>query len=341
MGRFLSAFVAVTCAPLVLLALAAGFGGGWVVAALVYLLLTGVLVDPLLSRLEEEPSHAPVNALPVLLALSHFALLAGVVQVLAGDGLGLVEKLGLFYATSLYLGATSNGVAHELIHRANRWQRGLGRWMFISHLFGHHTSAHMLVHHIHVGTRADPNTARRGESYYRFWRRAWKGSFWRGLKAENARRARAGVSGWRTHPYTVYILGAAGFVLIAGALSGPAGVAWYVALAFMAQSGLLLTDYVQHYGLMRRDRNGKPEPVNGLHSWNSPHWFVSKLTLNAVRHSDHHARPDKAFTALEPKVDGLGPELPYAANIMSLIALYPPAWRRIMDPRADAVMETP
>ncbi len=46
--------------------------------------------------------------------------------------------------------------------------RVLGIWAYASVLFAHHTSAHVLVHHVRVATRADPSTARRGESLYRF-----------------------------------------------------------------------------------------------------------------------------------------------------------------------------
>ncbi len=46
-----------------------------------------------------------------------------------------------------------------------------------------------------------------------------------------------------------------------------------LALAAYAQMQLLLSDYVQHYGLRRKtSENGKPEPVGPQHSWNAPAW---------------------------------------------------------------------
>jgi len=41
----------------------------------------------------------------------------------------------------------------------------------------------------------------------------------------------------------------------------------YIALAAYAQSQLLLSDYVQHYGLTRKTTGAKPEPVGPSHSW--------------------------------------------------------------------------
>lgn len=57
-------------------------------------------------------------------------------------------------------------------------------------LFGHHTSAHRLVHHRHVATPSDLNTARLGESFWHFFPRALVGSFRAGLAAERALSAR-------------------------------------------------------------------------------------------------------------------------------------------------------
>ena len=58
---------------------------------------------------------------------------------------------------------------------------------YVAVLLGHYASAHVLVHHVQEATRADPSTARKGESLYRFMARAWRGSFREGFRAEHAR----------------------------------------------------------------------------------------------------------------------------------------------------------
>jgi alkane 1-monooxygenase len=195
----------------------------------------------------------------------------------------------------LWFGQVSNPMAHELIHRSNRVRYGLGVAVYTSLLFGHHSSAHRLVHHRHAASAADPNSARAGEGFYRFFLRAWGGSFLRGWAEENALRARSKAGRW-LHPYAVYLGGAALALMVAASFAGGWGLVVWVALALHAQLQLMLSDYVQHYGLTRATRDdGRLEPVAARHSWNAPQWFSSAMMLNAPRHSDHHAHPARPF----------------------------------------------
>lgn len=327
-------FAAATLAPVPLIAGAALWGGWWVVAALGYLVVLTAALDAMVSYVtpattgEEFPT---ARMLTTALGLIHFALLALVVWALPIAATSVPEKLGAFLAAGLFFGQVSNANAHELIHRPGRFMHKLGMWVYVSLLFGHHTSAHPLVHHIHVGTRADPSTARRGENFYRFARRAWKGSFRKGWQAESLRSARIDRPWWG-HPYVIYATGGAlcaGFALV---MAGGPGLLVYLVLAFMAQSQLLMSDYVQHYGLMRRIIDGRPEPIGPQHSWNSPHILSSALTMNAPRHSDHHTNPNRTYSALTLPI-GV-PTLPRSLPVMAFVALYPPRWRRMMDPLA-------
>jgi alkane 1-monooxygenase len=186
-----------------------------------------------------------------------------------------------------------------------------------------------------VATEDDPNTARLGESFYRFLPRAWIGSFVAGFEIETQmmRQKSPRPPRWR-HPYVVYIVGAL-FCLAIATLAG--GLFAYLALVAYAQTQLMLSDYVQHYGLMRqRLASGKPEPVGPQHSWNAPHWFSGYLLLNAPRHSDHHAHPSKPYPALDLPDPKAAPTLPRSLPAMAAIALYPKLWKRVMTPRAIA-----
>ncbi|WP_458790992.1 alkane 1-monooxygenase [Yoonia sp. MH D7] len=327
-------FCAVTLTPVALLGLAAIYGGWWVLAALVFLSVFTAALDEIVHNITPPTPEAefPVAArLSVVLGVMHFAVLVLVVNALANQPLGILAKLGLFVAAGLFMGQVSNSNAHELIHRGGQFMRGLGKWIYISVLNGHHTSAHVLIHHRLVATRQDPSTSRRGESYYRFVWRAWRGSFRKGLAAESERQTRIGAPRYR-HPYVTYILGALGFITFFALIGGLKGAVIYIALAGFATSQLLLSDYVQHYGLMRRVVDGKPEPVGVRHSWNSPHWFSSAAMLNAPRHSDHHAHPQRSYdTLIIP--DG-SPMLPRSLPVMATLALFPRQWRRVMDPLA-------
>lgn len=326
-------FTLATLTPAALLAAGAFWGGFYIVAAVLFLTALTSLLDRLGPRDTTTASDGADTALSVVIALAHFALLPLIVWGLASAHLEPLEKAGLFFGAGLWFGQVSNANAHELIHRSARVLHRLGMWAYITLLFGHHTSAHVLVHHRFVATNQDPNTARKGESLYRYILRAWGGSFVQGYRAEAARLRKIDRPAWR-NPYVVYLGGAALCVAAAFWLAGGAGVLAYVGLCAYAQSQLLMSDYVQHYGLMRRvDAAGKREPVATQHSWNSPHWFSSALMLNATRHSDHHARPARPYPALELP-DG-APMLPRPLPLMASIALVPPLWRRMMDPRVE------
>ena len=333
-------FALVTLVPVPLLFAGAIWGGPWLWAAFLYVtLLTAALDRVIAAALPGD--GAPEREFPMGdrlsegLALIHLVLLPVAVWALAVNLSGGEWLLG-FFAFGLFLGQVSTANAHELIHRAGRWPRALGLAVFVSLLFGHHVSAHRLVHHRHVGTNGDPNSPRLGRSFWGFLPRAWVGSFRAGLSAERALTARKGRA--RLNPYVVYVGGAAVLLGAALAVWGVWGLAMYAALAFHAQSQLLMSDYVQHYGLRRRmDAAGRPEPVGARHSWNGGHWFSSALTMNAPRHSDHHANPARPYPALRLPEDA--PMLPAPLPVMGLIALFPPIWRRVMDPRVHAVME--
>ena len=327
-------FSAATLAPVALLGLAAIYGGWWIFAALVFLSIFTATLDEVVHHLTPPTSKAEFPAaarLSILLGIMHFVVLVLVINALANQPLGVFAKLGLFISSGFFFGQVSNSNAHELIHRGGRFMHRLGKWVYISLLNGHHTSAHVLIHHKHVATRRDPSTSRLGESYYRFILRAWRGSFRKGLAAETERQRRIGTPIYQ-HPYVSYILGAIGFILLSGLIGGLKGALIYVALASFATSQLLLSDYIQHYGLMRKIVGGKPEPVGAHHSWNSPHWFSSAVMLNAPRHSDHHAHPQHPYDTLI--IPEGSPMLPRSLPMMATLALFPRRWRRVMDPLA-------
>jgi alkane 1-monooxygenase len=330
--RFLH-FGLATLTPAALIGVGAFMGGAWVIAAVVYLTAMTSLLDRLIKK-ESDASAPSQNAvISVAIALTHFCLLPVVVWSLTNPALAPLAKVGIFFAAGLWFGQISNANAHELIHRPTRALHRLGMWCYITLLFGHHTSAHVLVHHTHVATPTDPNTSRKGESLYRYMVRAWIGSFRQGYLAEKARLERIGRPTWR-NPYLVYVGGAVLCLGTAFLLGGWQSLLAYAALCLYAQSQLLMSDYVQHYGLVRAIReNGKPEPVGAKHSWNSPHWFSSIMLLNATRHSDHHAHPGRPYPELSIPDDA--PMLPRPLPLMASIALVPPLWRRIMDPRVE------
>lgn len=328
----MAAFAATTLAPLPLLAIGAAEGGPWLWAGLLYLGLLSLLLDQILPLVQtdapEGAEFPAADALLRLLALIGLALPPLAISGATNPDLGLAEKAALILATGLWLGQIGHPTGHELIHRPGRLAMRLGIALYAWMLIGHHASAHRLVHHRHVATPADPATAPRGRGFWRYLPRAAWGGFLAGLYAENdLRRRKSG----RLHPYLTYALISALALLVAGLIGGITGIAIWILLSAHAQLQIHLSDYVQHYGLTRATMpDGRPEPVNARHSWNSAHWFSSALLLNAPRHSDHHAHPARPYPALRLPEDA--PRLPWPLPLAAIIALYPPLWHRLMRP---------
>jgi alkane 1-monooxygenase len=111
---------------------------------------------------------------------------------------------------------------------------------------------------------------------------------------------------------------------------------FFAAESVVAISVLEMFNYVAHYGLLReRKASGAFEPFAARHSWNSSNMMANPIIFNMGRHSDHHTRPSSPYETLRYIEDS--PELPagYAGSI--LLALVPPLWRRVMDPRVHTL----
>jgi alkane 1-monooxygenase len=327
----------------VLLGAGLAYGGLWLWAAVVYMTLLTLCLDqliPLVPGTSDQAEFPGADRLLLTIGLGALILLPTATWAIAGpSGLSTTERILLFFATGFWLGQVGHPAAHELIHRSQRSLYRLGAAVYVALLFGQHASAHRLVHHRCVASPEDPNTARRGESFYRFAPRAWIGSFRQGLQAETALRARA--THPAIHPYAAYIAGSLAALAFSTLVAGLPGLLAWTGLALHAQSQILLSDYVQHYGLTRaRLPDGKLEPVDARHSWNTAHWFTSAMMLNAPRHSDHHVHPSRPFPALHMPDTDQAPRLPWPLPLACALALSPRLWRRAIAPHLARWRET-
>lgn len=338
-------FTVATLLPVALLALAGLAGGLWCLLALLYLTAFTYLMDRVVqgavARRGADGEFPVGEPLAITLGLAHICLIFIAVFAIGGNsGLGAGERIACFIAFGLFFGQVSNANAHELIHKQARWPRRLGKLVYISLLFGHHASAHPRVHHVWVASDMDPNSPRPRESFYHFWPRAWIGSFRKGLAAENALRRRR-PKPLSDHPYVAYVGGGLMLLWLMTTLFGLSGLVAYLCLCTYATMQLLVSDYVQHYGLRRaRGADGRLEPVGPQHSWNAPQFYSSALMLNAPRHSDHHMHPLRTYPSLALDHATM-PILPRSLPLMGALALWPRMWRRVMDPRVAGLHPSP
>jgi len=227
--------------------------------------------------------------------------------------------------------AGSQGItfAHELGHARSRGDRALAWLLMGSVLYAHFMVEHYRGHHARAATRADPASARAGESLWRFLPRTLAGSLasaWR-LERQQLRQRRRG---WRRSPLLWATLAQALGLAALAAWLGPRALLFWGVQAVYAVFLLEAINYIEHYGLQRAERGGRPEPFGLQHAWNADHRATNALIANLQRHSDHHMHAWKPYETLEPLP---GPQLPTGYAGCLFLASVPPLWFRAMAPR--------
>lgn len=253
-----------------------------------------------------------------------------------------LERVALFIGMGVISGTIGINYSHELMHQKNRVERWMGDILLAMVLYSHFRSEHLLVHHRYVGTPRDPVTARYNEGFYRFYLRVLRQSPISAFRAEKAKLARKGLS-WtaRENPFWRYWGLQAGMLLLAIIMGRWSGLALFLIQAGTAIWQLELVNYVEHYGLTRKHLgNGKYEHVKPRHSWNAAHKASNWLLINLQRHSDHHYKPDRRFPLLQNYTEADAPQLPFGYPIMTIAAMIPPFWRKVMNPRVRGWRES-
>lgn len=265
-----------------------------------------------------------------------FVTLFGILALTSQSGhLVLGEKLALFFGVGVVTGTIGINFSHELMHQRNKYERGLADVLLAMVLYSHFRSEHLLVHHRYVATPRDPVTARYNEGFHRYFPRVLRQCLGSAFRAEQAMLARKDLP-W-THaqnPFWRYWGLQAAMLLLAVILGGWLGLGLFLLQAVTAIWQLELVNYVEHYGLTRAHLGeGKYEHVKPHHSWNAAHKATNWLLINLQRHSDHHYKPDRRFPLLQNYTDAEAPQLPYGYPLMTMAAMIPPLWKRVMNPR--------
>lgn len=249
--------------------------------------------------------------------------------------LDLFGQLGLI-ATLGGVGGISINAAHELGHGRGALEGWLAKLALAQSGYGHFLIEHNHGHHARVATPEDPATARLGQSLYSFIPHSAVGGLRSAWQIDGRRFARRGTSRWtlRSDVINAWLISLALFVSLCvwfGAGIAPLLIGQAVVAIFMIETA----NYLEHYGLMRRKRpNGRYERVSPRHSWNSNTVCSNLLLFHLQRHSDHHANPHRRYQTLRHREEA--PQLPAGYPAMILLALFPPLWRRVMDPRVLA-----
>ena len=246
-----------------------------------------------------------------------------------------LEGVGYMVSCSLVTVATAMTAGHELIHKTTRAEPLLGAALLSTAWYATYKPEHLYGHHVKVGTSADNATAARGENTYAFIARAMRRNPRDGyaLQAERLRRRGLRAWSWRNEMvwWTALSVALSG---LAFALGGLSGLAFFGGQALVAVFLLELINYVEHYGLVRREADGRLERIGPQHSWSTGLILTNWIVFQLARHGDHHVRGARRYQVLDDREES--PRLPFGYPTALLVAAVPPLWRRVMDPRLDA-----
>jgi len=274
------------------------------------------------------------------------AVLIWAFYIVSTHNLIALEWILLLTGTALVTGGIGITVAHELGHKKGFWDQLYAKVLLMTVCYMHFLIEHNRGHHVRVATPYDPATSRKNETFYTFWWRSVKNGYLSAIDIEKERLNRANLAvvslsnqmiQYVFIPLVFITVTTIGFSIIADR------VAWEVPIFFFVQSILAFSlleviNYLEHYGMERKMLpNGKYEKVTPLHSWNACQTISNFLLFQLQRHSDHHAYAGKPYQVLNHNEES--PQLPAGYSAMLIIALFPPLWFKVMNPRLEAWKE--
>lgn len=256
--------------------------------------------------------------------------------------LSLIGQIGFVLSMGVIGAIIAINVGHELIHKNTKLEQISGGLLLSLVSYAGFKIEHIYGHHVHVSTPEDASSSRFNQSVYEFLPHAYKHNFLNAWKLQKKRLAKKGHGLMSTKNELIWYYLFSAFVLVAmgGFFELIGGEFWMGALYFAVQSFIAFTfleiiNYIEHYGLHRRKMsNGKYERVTPEHSWNSNYFLTNMFLFQLQRHSDHHAYAARRYQVLRHHEGS--PQLPAGYATMFMVALVPPLWKAIMNPRVES-----
>lgn len=290
-----------------------------------------------LDEPRRQPQPRTLRFVPALFVPIEFGFLLWAADLAGSAELNPGEWLGLIAGTGVLTGAVGITYAHELIHSQGKLERRLGEGLLLMVGYMHFAIEHVEGHHVNAATPHDPASAPREMSIYQFIPRSVLHTVRHAWAIERRRLARLGrpIVGIRNRMLW-YVLLPLGFGTVVALAYGRSGLGLFAGQACVAVCLLEVINYLQHYGLARRHRDGRLERLQAHHSWDSDRRLSSALLLNLPRHSDHHLHVGRRYASLQLREDA--PKLPAGYPAMMLLAMVPPLFFAVMRRRLDALV---
>ncbi len=310
----------------------------WSVSPFIWVFILVPIIDLVLPYLSKQDADLRENVLHnfsilIILPCILFLIVFGLI-VVSDSTISIMVAAALGAAVGMSGGSIGITTAHELIHRQNKYMRGIGVLLLVLCCYGHFRIEHVYGHHKHVATKEDPATARRGENFYFYFIRCVINSVISSWNIEKNILDKKNINtlslqNRMLHYFVLEII----FLFIAFFIAGINGLVFVFFHSFVSITLLELVNYIQHYGLERKMQNGKYERFTDHHSWNSRHISANWSTFNLGLHAEHHQSASKHYPLLSQEEKVI--EMPANYSIMLIMALIPPLWFFIMNRKID------
>lgn len=244
--------------------------------------------------------------------------------------------LGWIVSIGTVGGIIAINLGHELIHKDPRIENWAGGLLLASVTYAGFKVEHVRGHHVNVSTPEDASSSQYNQNLYAFLLHAFPHNFVNAWSLEKQYLERKGKKVLSVDNELIWWYAiSAGLAVTFGLIWGWQGVLFFLGQSFFAALALEIINYIEHYGLHRRVlENGKYERVTPAHSWNSNYLLTNIALFQLQRHSDHHAYAKRRYQVLRHYEES--PQLPGGYASMYVLALFPPLWRKVMNPRVEA-----
>lgn len=213
---------------------------------------------------------------------------------------------------------------HELYHQRGALRVFVGTYCQVIYLDCTRNIAHMIGHHLDVGTPEDSDTSVRGKSLYSFAPAAVLHSTKAAWKMESDALEKRGYGRWSIrHRIWSALVALAVFLSALYALGGQTAAITGLCGVIIARFWVETFNYFQHYGQVRLQ--GKP--IARRHVWNHLHPLSRVMTFEITNHADHHLNAYTPYYRLKP--DTASVKLP-SVFVCFASALIPPIWYNLI-----------
>lgn len=248
-------------------------------------------------------------------------------------------RVGMIISMGIACGVIGINAAHELGHRNTRFEQTLSKMLLLTSLYMHFFIEHNRGHHKNVSTDEDPASSKYGETLYAFWFRSIIHSYISAWILEKEKLDMQKKSFWSlANEMLVFQFIQFLLMLSIYLIFGFKILLYFVIAAAIGIVLLETVNYIEHYGLRRKMKDGRYERTMPIHSWNSNHPLGRLVLLELSRHSDHHYIASRKYQIL--RHHDASPQMPTGYPGMMILSLIPPIWFAIMHKKIKTYKET-